>query len=78
MTNNEFDMQTISTKWTDQQPERVLRHRQLTDGKRKNIHYTFLRNSFNQTLINIFNFSRHYNLPFPKKKSAIFANALID
>jgi hypothetical protein len=77
MTENGLDIQTISTKRTDLQTERVLLLRQVTEKKEKADPSHFLKflsaSRTNCTL----SFAQHTSQPFEKPKEPFFANTLM-
>jgi hypothetical protein len=76
MTENGLDIQTISTKRTDKQADRVLLYRQVTIEKEKADPSHFLKFLLANRTNGTFGFARHTSQPFAKPKEPFFANAL--
>jgi hypothetical protein len=75
MNNNGLDKQTISTKRTDFQADRVLLLAQVTKKKEKAHPSHFLKFLFTSRTNGTFGFARHTSRPFAKPKEPFFANA---
>lgn len=75
MTENGHDIQTISTKRTDLQTDRVLLLGQLTEGKGKANPSHFLKFLLASSTNGTFGFARHTSRPFAKPKEPFFASA---
>jgi len=75
MTENGLDIQTISTKRTDKQADRVLLLGQVTENKEKAHPSHFLKFLFASRTNGTLGFARHTNPPFAKPKEPFFANA---
>ncbi len=76
MTENGLDIQTISTKWTDKQTDRVLLLGQVTEKKEKANPSHFLKFLLaNQHCTHLVLHHPQVD-PSQNQKSAIFANAL--
>jgi hypothetical protein len=76
MTKNGLDIQTISTKRTDFQTDRVLLLRQLTEKKEKALPSHFLKFLLANRLSGTFGFApTHKADPSQNQKSHSFANA---
>jgi len=76
MTKNDLYIQTISSKRTDFQTDRVLLLRQLTEKKEKANPSHFLKFLFASLTNGTFGFARHASRPFAKPKEPFFTNAL--
>jgi len=76
MTENVLYIQTISTKRTDKQTDRVLLYRQVTIEKEKADPSHFLKFLLSCRINGTFGFARHTSQPFAKPKELFFANAL--
>jgi len=74
MTKNGHDIQTISTKRTDFQTDRVLLLGQVTEGKEKADPSRFLKFLLASRTNGTFGFARHTSRPFAKPKEPFFAN----
>jgi hypothetical protein len=68
MTKNGLDIQTISTKRTDFQADRVLLLGQVTEKKEKADPSHFLKFLFANRTNGTFGFARHTSQPFAKPK----------
>jgi len=77
MTENGPNIQTISTKRTDFQSDRVLLLGQVTEKKEKTHPSHFLKFLLVSRTNGTFGFARHTNPPFAKPKEPFFTNALI-
>jgi hypothetical protein len=75
MTKNGLDIQTISTKRTDFQTDRVLLLGQVTEKEEKAHPSHFLKFLFASRTNGTSGFARHTNRPFAKPKEPFFANA---
>lgn len=75
MIQNGHDIQTISTKRTDFQADRVLLFEQLTEGKEKADPSHFLKFHLASRTNGTFGFARHTIRPFAKPKEPFFAIA---
>ena len=75
MTKNGLDIQTISTKRTDKQADRVLLLGQVTEKKEKANPSHFLKFLFATPHCTHFVLPATKALPSQNQKSAIFANA---
>ena len=78
MTKNGLDIQTISTKRTDKQTDRVLLVGQVTEKKEKAHPSHFLKFLLASRTNGTFGFARHTSRPFAKPKEPFFANAPTD
>lgn len=78
MTKNGLDIQTISTKRTDFQTDRVLLYRQLTEKKEKAKPSHFLKFLLANRTNGTFGFARHTSQRFAKPKEPFFAIPPID
>lgn len=76
MTKNGLDIQTISTKRTDKQADRVLLLGQVTEKKEKANPSHFLKFLLVSRTNGTLGFARHTSRPFAKPKEPFFANAL--
>jgi hypothetical protein len=72
MTKNGLDIQTISTKRTDFQTDRVLLLGQVTEKEEKAHPSHFLKFLLANRTNGTFGFARHTSRPFGKTKRAIF------
>ena len=72
MTKNGLDIQTISTKRTDFQTDRVLLLGQVTEKEEKAHPSHFLKFLLASRTNGTFGFARHTSRPFGKTKRAIF------
>jgi hypothetical protein len=68
MTKNGLDIQTISTKRTDKQADRILLCRQVTIGKEKADPSHFLKFLLANRTNGTFGFARNTSQPFAKPK----------
>jgi len=75
MTENGLDIQTISTKRTDFQTDRVLLLGQVTEKKEKTLPSHFLKFLLASRTNGTFGFARHTSRPFAKPKEPFFSNA---
>jgi len=75
MTKNGLDIQTISTKRTEFQTDRVLLLRQVTEKKEKAHPPHFLKFLLASRTNGTFGFARLTSRPFAKPKEPFFANA---
>jgi hypothetical protein len=75
MTKNGLDIQTISTKRTDFQTDRVLLLGQVTEKEEKAHPSHFLKFLLASRTNGTFGFARHTSRPFAKPKEPFFANA---
>jgi len=75
MTENGLDIQTISTKRTDFQADRVLLLGQVTEKKEKSNPSHFLKFLLASRTNGTFGFARHTSQPFAKPKEPFFAFA---
>ena len=75
MTKNGLDIQTISTKRTDFQTDRVLLLGQVTEKEEKAHPSHFLKFLFASRTNGTFGFAQHKNRPFAKPKEPFFAKA---
>jgi hypothetical protein len=75
MTENGLNIQTISTKRTDNQTDRVLLFGQVTEKKEKANPSHFLKFLLASRTNGTFGFARHTSRPFPKPKEPFFATA---
>ena len=75
MTKNGLDIQTISTKRTDKQTDRVLLLGQVTEKKDKAHPSHFLKFLLASRTNGTFGFAQHTSRPFAKPKEPFFANA---
>jgi hypothetical protein len=73
MTENGIDIQTISTKRTDFQTDRVLLFRQVIENKEKAYPSHFLKFLFASRTNGTFGFARHTSRPFAKPKEPFFS-----
>jgi hypothetical protein len=73
MTKNGHDIQTISTKRTDFQTDRVLLFGQVTQKKEKAHPSHFLKFLFADRTNGTFGFARNTNRPFAKPKEPFFS-----
>jgi len=78
MTENGLDIQTISTKRTDFQSDRVLLLGQVTEKKEKTHPSHFLKFLFTSRTNGTFGFAQHTSERFAKPKEPFFANAPYD
>jgi len=76
MTENGLDIQTISTKRTDKQADRVLLLGQVTEKKEKAHPSHFLKFLLASRTNGTFGFTRHTSQRFAKPKEPFFAYAL--
>jgi hypothetical protein len=76
MTKNGLNIQTISTKRTDFQTDRVLLMGQVTEKQEKALPSHFLKFLLAIRTNGTFGFARHTSRPFAKPKEPFFANAL--
>ena len=76
MTSNGLDIQTISTKQTEFQTDRVLLLRQVTEKKEKANPSHFLKYLLYRRTNGTFDFARHTSPRFAKPKEPFFANTL--
>ena len=72
MTKNGLDIQTISTKRTDKQADRVLLLGQVTENKEKAHPSHFLKFLFASRTNGTLGFARHTSQPFTKPKEPFF------
>ena len=72
MTKNGLDIQTISTKRTEFQTDRVLLLRQVTEKKEKAHPPHFLKFLLASHTNGTFGFARHASRPFAKPKEPLF------
>jgi hypothetical protein len=77
MTKNGLDIQTISTKRTDFQTDRVLLLGQVTEKEEKAHPSHFLKFLLASRTNGTFGFARHTSQRFAKPKEPFFANAPI-
>ena len=75
MTKNGLDIQTISTKRTDFQTDRVLLLGQVTEKEEKAHPSHFLKFLLASRTNGTFGFARHTSQRFAKPKEPFFANA---
>jgi len=75
MTENELNIQTISTKQTDFQTDRVLLFKQVTEKKEKAHPSHFLKFHFTSRTNGTLGFARHTSRPFAKPKEPFYDNA---
>jgi hypothetical protein len=75
MTKNGLDIQTISTKRTDFQTDRVLLLGQVTEKQEKATPSHFLKFLLASRTNGTFGFARYTSRPFAKPKEPFFANA---
>ncbi|MBX2985899.1 MAG: hypothetical protein KF882_08025 [Bacteroidia bacterium] len=75
MTENGLNIQTISTKRTDFQSDRVLLLGQVTEKKEKTLPSHFLKFLLASRTNGTFGFARHTSQPFAKPKEPFFAIA---
>jgi hypothetical protein len=73
MTKNGLDIQTISTKRTELQNERVLLFGQVTEKKEKSNPSHFLKFLFTHHTNGTFGFARHRSQRFAKPKEPFFS-----
>lgn len=73
MTKNGLDIQTISTKRTDKQADRVLLFGQWTEKKEKANPAHFLKFLLASRTNGTFGFARYTSRPFAKPKEPFFA-----
>jgi hypothetical protein len=78
MTKNGLDIQTISTKRTDKQADRVLLCRQVTIGKEKSHPSHFFKFLFGRRTNGTFGFARHTSQRFVKPKEPFFTTPNYD
>jgi len=78
MTKNGLDIQTISTKRTEFQTDRVLLLGQVTEKQEKATHSHFLKFLLASRTNGTFGFARHTSQRFAKPKELNFANAPTD
>lgn len=78
MTENGLDIQTISTKRTDLQTERVLLLEQVPEKQEKADPSHFLKFLLASRTNGTFGFARNTSRPFVKPKELSFANATKD
>jgi len=78
MTKNGLDIQTISTKRTDLQTDRVLLFGQVTEKQAKANPAHFLKFLLASRTNGTFGFARHTSQRFAKPKEPFFAIAPID
>ncbi len=76
MTENGLDIQTISTKRTDKQADRVLLLGQVTEKKEKAHPSHFLKFLLASRTNGTFGFAHRTCRPFAKPKEPFFFNAL--
>lgn len=75
MTKNGLNIQTISTKRTDFQTDRVMLLRQVTEKEEKAHPSHFLKFLLPNRTNGTFGFARHTSQRFAKPKEPFFANA---
>ena len=75
MTENGLNIQTISTKRTDFQTDRVLLLGQVTETEEKTRPSHFLKFLLASRTSGTFGFARHTSQRFAKPKEPLFANA---
>ncbi|MFC4873518.1 hypothetical protein [Negadavirga shengliensis] len=75
MTKNGLDIQTISTKRTDKQADRVLLLGQVTEEKEKALPSHFLKFLLASRTNGTLGFARHKSRPFAKPKEPFYDNA---
>jgi hypothetical protein len=75
MTENGLDIQTISTKRTDFQADRVMLFGQVTEKEEKAHPSHFLKFLLASRTNGTFGFARHKSQRFAKPKEPFFANA---
>jgi hypothetical protein len=75
MIKNELNIQTIATKPTDLQADRVLQLGLLTEGKEKAYPSHFLKFRFARLTNGSLGFARHTSPRFAKPQNPFFANA---
>ena len=75
MTKNGLDIQTISTKRTDFQTDRVLLLGQVTEKEEKAHPSHFLKFLLVNRTNGTFGFAQHTSRPFAKPKEPFFAKA---
>ena len=78
MTKNGLDIQTISTKRTDLQTDRVLLFGQVTEKKEKSNPSHFLKFLFGSRTNGTFGFARHTSQRFAKPKEPFFTTPNYD
>jgi hypothetical protein len=78
MTENGLDIQTISTKRTDFQADRVLLLGQVTEKKEKAHPSHFLKFLLASRTNGTFGFARHTSQPFAKPKSRFLPNNVFE
>lgn len=74
MTENGLEIQTISTKRTDKQADRVLLFGQVTEKQEKADPSHFLKCLLANRTNGTFGFARHTSRPFIKPKEPFFAS----
>jgi hypothetical protein len=74
MTKNGLDIQTISTKRTDKQTDRVLLVGQVTEKKEKAHPSHFLKFLLASRTNGTFGFARHTSRPFAKPKEPFLSS----
>lgn len=77
MTKNGHDIQTIFTKWTDFQADRVLLLGQVTEKKEKDHPTHFLKFLLASRTNGTFGFARHTSQPFANPKEPFYTFALL-
>jgi len=75
MTENGLDIQTISTKRTDFQADRVFLFEPVTEKKEKPYPSHFLKFLLASRTNGTFGFARHTSQPFAKPKEPFYDNA---
>jgi hypothetical protein len=75
LTKNVLDIQTISTKRTDKQTDRVLLLGQVKEKNEKATPSHFLKFLFASRTNGTFGFARHTSRPFAKPKEPFFSYA---
>jgi hypothetical protein len=78
MTKNGLDIQTISTKRTDFQADRVLLLGQVTEKKEKANPSHFLKFLLASRTNGTFGFARHTSRPFAKPKEPFLSTLIYD
>ena len=73
MTKNELDIQTISTKRTDKQADRVLLFGRVTEKEEKAQSSHFLKFLLASRTNGTFGFARHASRPCAKPKEPFFS-----
>jgi hypothetical protein len=73
MTKNGLDIQTISTKWTDKQTDRVLLLGQVTQKKERADPSHFLKFLLASRTNGTFGFAQYTSQPFAKPKEPFFS-----